>query len=320
MVDWEMDNSPRRWTEIQTIRDLEQSRAMRFRPELLPVLLDYFGLTRGMEVLEVGCGPGTMALYFSEGLAPGHVTGIDLENAFIRHAARKAIRAQISNVSFRVGDAYNLPFEKEAFDAVVSYTSVGVLTDPEKAVREMIRVCRPGGTVSLGEAVSGPWGMGFTGVDSLEVSDSFTGSRRFHQLTQKAERLRLSGPPSGIGSPRWPASSFMGLLHHLRLSQIRFNAWGYGRSPDDYRTTRTERRIIESALSERQLRIGAAHLSPEEYSELIRLTHSRDQWLRRHAACDWDAGLSIVVSGRKGGSLPRVRRGVGEGFRRKHAT
>lgn len=315
-----MNNFPRRWTEIQTIRDLEQSRAMRFRPELLPALLDYFGLTRGMEVLDVGCGPGTMALYFSEGVAPGRVTGIDLEKAFIRHAARKAKRARISNVSFRVGDAYHLPFGKETFDAVVSYTSVGVLTDPEKAVREMIRVCRPGGTVSLGEAVSGPWGVGFTGIDSLEASDSFAGSRRFHQLTQKTERLRLSSPPSGIGSLRWPTSSFMGLLHHLHLSQIRFNAWGYGRSPDDYQTTHTERRILENARSERQLRVSAAHLLPEEYSELVGLTRSRDQWLRRHPAYDWDAGLSTVVSGRKGGSLPRMHRERGEGFRRKHAT
>lgn len=163
------DNSPKEfdWSTVQSAEVLEESRAYRFQPEWRPLLLQFLGLAPGMHVLEVGCGPGTLAPYLAEAITPGRVTGVDLDAGFIARARKKAALAGVTNVEYVVADAYHLPFPDDTFDAVTSYTTLGVLKDPEKALGEMIRVCRPGGTVSVAEGVAGPQGICFEGVDYL---------------------------------------------------------------------------------------------------------------------------------------------------------
>ena len=96
-----------------------------------------------------------MASYLAEGIAPGTVIGVDLDDEFIKRATAKDHQRAMANVSFMGGYAYHWPFPNAYFDAVISYTGIGVLPHPEMAVQEMLRVCRPGGTVSIAEAVTG---------------------------------------------------------------------------------------------------------------------------------------------------------------------
>jgi ubiquinone/menaquinone biosynthesis C-methylase UbiE len=71
------------WSTIQAAWVLEESRACRFQPEWRPLLMQYLGLAPGMRVLEVGCGPGTLAPYLAEAIVPGRVTGVDLDEGTI---------------------------------------------------------------------------------------------------------------------------------------------------------------------------------------------------------------------------------------------
>lgn len=186
------DDSPKEfdWSTVQSAEVLEESRAYRFQPEWRPLLLQFLGLAPGMHVLEVGCGPGTLAPYLAEAITPGRVTGVDLDAGFIARARKKAALAGVTNVEYVVADAYHLPFPDDTFDAVTSYTTLGVLKDPEKALGEMIRVCRPGGTVSVAEGVAGPQGICFEGVDYLG-HPCYGQERRYWELSRKVRRQSL---------------------------------------------------------------------------------------------------------------------------------
>jgi SAM-dependent methyltransferase len=294
---------------VQSAEDLEQSRASRFRPEWRTILLGYFGLRPGMQVLGVGCGPGTLAPYLAEGIAPGLVTGLDLDEEFIARAQQKAARAGSQHVRYVAGDAYALPFATGSFDAAVSYTGIGVLADPPRAVAEMVRVCRPGGSVSIAESVGGPNGIRFAGVDSLG-SEEYPGARRFHELYA----LLVAGhgrPAPGVGSRRWPAKALMGLLAGAGLESIELNAWGHVEAADDVRVLDEARRAqrlrefesLREWLSWLRDVGDFSHLGPAEIDELTVLGKRRLDWSLERPLWDWEASLSVVAHGfRSGGN------------------
>ena len=109
-------------------------------------------LKPGMQILDIGCGPGTITLDLAALVAPGKVTGIENVEAPLNVArAEAAARADTSTV-FRLGDALALPFDNESFDVVHAHQVLQHLTDPVIALREMKRVCKPGGWIAARDA------------------------------------------------------------------------------------------------------------------------------------------------------------------------
>ncbi|MGA9995584.1 MAG: class I SAM-dependent methyltransferase [Pyrinomonadaceae bacterium] len=105
-----------------------------------------FNEWRGKRVLEVGCGLGTDLLQFARGGA--EVYGIDLTQKGARLARKRlALYGQKGNTL--VGDSENLPFPDNYFDLVYSWGVIHHTPDTEKAAREIMRVCKPGGRVQV---------------------------------------------------------------------------------------------------------------------------------------------------------------------------
>jgi SAM-dependent methyltransferase len=100
---------------------------------------------QGSSWLDVGCGTGILTAAILRDAAPGRVMGVDRSEAYIAEAGR---RLSDERVVFDAGDAQALPYGSQTFDAVVSGLLLNFLPDPEAAVRDMMRVARPGGTVS----------------------------------------------------------------------------------------------------------------------------------------------------------------------------
>jgi SAM-dependent methyltransferase len=103
-------------------------------------------LTAGMRVLDVGCGPGTITADLAHRVAPGEVIGIDPDAGVLEKARANAEGAP--GVGFVVGDAADLSSTGGPFDVVHAHQVLLHLTDPVAALREMIRVTRPGGIVA----------------------------------------------------------------------------------------------------------------------------------------------------------------------------
>ncbi len=99
----------------------------------------------GKELLDVGCGTGHWASFFSEhGFT---IAGVDISPSMIRVARGKGI----PRASFAIADAHELPFDSGRFDVAVAITTLEFVRDPEAVLWEMVRCTRrPGGLVLVG--------------------------------------------------------------------------------------------------------------------------------------------------------------------------
>ncbi len=103
-------------------------------------------LRPGQHVLDLGSGTGYPAILAAQAVSPGgSVVGLDLAEAMLDRAQRKANALKLRNVKFRTADVSTLPFERGSFDAVISRFCLMFLPDVPRAVQEIARVLKPGG-------------------------------------------------------------------------------------------------------------------------------------------------------------------------------
>jgi SAM-dependent methyltransferase len=110
------------------------------------VAKDVAELTPHASVLEIGPGPGRLAVRVAE-LAPDvQITGVDIASEMVERASDLAARSRVADrVGFQVGDVAALPFPDAGFDLVVSTLSAHHWPDPATGLAEIHRVLRPGG-------------------------------------------------------------------------------------------------------------------------------------------------------------------------------
>jgi SAM-dependent methyltransferase len=105
-------------------------------------------LRPGMSLLDVGCGPGTITVDLAARLDPARVTALEQTDSALGLARAEAEIQQRKNIDFVVGDVHDLDFPDDTFDVVHAHQVLQHVGDPVQALREMRRVCRPGGLVA----------------------------------------------------------------------------------------------------------------------------------------------------------------------------
>jgi phosphatidylethanolamine/phosphatidyl-N-methylethanolamine N-methyltransferase len=108
--------------------------------------LQRMGIAPGDRVLEVGVGTGINAALYPRGC---HVTGIDFSASMLEKARERMARKGLSHVRLLEMDAAQLTFPDNSFDVVYAAYLINCVPDPVKVVREMRRVCRPGGKIVI---------------------------------------------------------------------------------------------------------------------------------------------------------------------------
>lgn len=103
-------------------------------------------LRPGSSVLDVATGTGHVAIAAARRFCQS--TGIDYVPALV-HVARRRAAAENLDVEFREADAEDLPFADSSFDYVLSAIGVMFVADHQRAARELVRVCRPGGRIGV---------------------------------------------------------------------------------------------------------------------------------------------------------------------------
>jgi ubiquinone biosynthesis O-methyltransferase len=106
-----------------------------------------FKVEKGMKILDVGCGTGNFSIKLAE--KGCRVIGIDISDNMLDTARKKATKAGY-NINFYNMDVYKLDFEDEEFDGVFSMAAFEFITQPEKALDELLRVTKKGGQVLVG--------------------------------------------------------------------------------------------------------------------------------------------------------------------------
>jgi SAM-dependent methyltransferase len=100
----------------------------------------------GMQVLDVACGTGNIAVPAAR--AGATVTGIDIASNLVEQARERA-REDGLDITFEEGDAEALAFADASFDLVATMYGAMFAPRPERAAAELVRVCRPGGTIAM---------------------------------------------------------------------------------------------------------------------------------------------------------------------------
>jgi ubiquinone/menaquinone biosynthesis C-methylase UbiE len=111
-----------------------------------PTLVASVPIVSGQRVLDVACGAGNVAI--AAALAGAEVTGVDIAPSLLERAADEGAAAGVE-IEWVEGDAEALPFEDASFDVVTSAVGVMFCSSHERAAAELLRVCRPGGSIAL---------------------------------------------------------------------------------------------------------------------------------------------------------------------------
>src|SRR5213596_3379879 len=107
------------------------------------------GITKGLKVLDLGCGDGTTAV--PEAKLGATVTGIDIARNLVEAGNKRAAECGLTNLRFQEGDASNLEqVPDKSFDLVVSIFGAMFAPKPFDVAKEMVRVTRPGGRIVMG--------------------------------------------------------------------------------------------------------------------------------------------------------------------------
>lgn len=120
-------------------------------PEKVERLVEASNAHSDARVLEVATGPGHVSFGFA-GISD-EVIGIDITEAPLEIAHEKKQERDIDNIEFVKGDAEDIPFPDDSFDVVVCRLALHHTEHPTKVIQQMVRVCRPNGTVAIDDLV-----------------------------------------------------------------------------------------------------------------------------------------------------------------------
>jgi 2-polyprenyl-3-methyl-5-hydroxy-6-metoxy-1,4-benzoquinol methylase len=224
-------------------------------------------LRPGLDLLDVGCGPGTITVDLAALVAPGRVVGLDVSAAPLAEAAQAAARAGV-DARFEVGDVYALAAADDSFDVVHAHQVLQHLTDPGAALREMARVCRPGGVIAVRDVDYGAF-VTFPADEGLD---------RWLDLYSRVARRNGAEPDAGRRLVAW--------AHAAGLRDVTASASTYcyaSPAERDWWGHSWAGRATSSSFAEQALSYGLA--TQDELEEIAAA------WLRWAAADDGWLGM-----------------------------
>src|SRR3954466_10170666 len=102
-----------------------------------------YGIGRGDEILDIGCGTGLTTREAARATAPGRVVGVDISERMLERARELTARERFENVSYELGDAQVSRFDPERFDVAISRFGTMFFSDPAAAFANIASALRP---------------------------------------------------------------------------------------------------------------------------------------------------------------------------------
>jgi ubiquinone/menaquinone biosynthesis C-methylase UbiE len=160
--------------------------------EALNRIVQWAGAGLNDTVLDVACGPGLLACAFAR--VAQHATGVDMTPAMLEQARKTQQEQGLNNVSWQQGDVYSLPFPEAQFSIVSSRFAFHHLQDPLSALKEMKRVCKPGGRIAVADMSPLPEKAAALNAAELLRDPSHVRVLPVHELRELFEQAGLAAP------------------------------------------------------------------------------------------------------------------------------
>jgi ubiquinone/menaquinone biosynthesis C-methylase UbiE len=162
---------------------------------LLPKLAELHKANPSLKLLDVGAGSGTISATLAKAIQPGgQVTAIDIKADILPRAKAVADMAGVTNIDYQQADVLGrLPFEDSTFDVTHCHQVLAHLPRPADAIREMVRVTKPGGIIAAREG----------DLETECVWPDLPGMAKFHTLTAAFIRMAGGSPKAGRQLLSW---------------------------------------------------------------------------------------------------------------------
>ena len=117
----------------------------------------HLGLRPGMQVLDLGCGPGRLTIPIAKQIGPsGSVTAFDIQQKMLERVQRKANTENLDNIKLVQGTAGAGQLGRNAYDRALLVTVLGEIPDQKTALNEIFDCLKPGGLLSITEVIADP--------------------------------------------------------------------------------------------------------------------------------------------------------------------
>lgn len=196
----------------------------RWSRDLAPLLVRYAGVREGEVVLDVGSGTGALAAAVASAAPTARITGVDPAASYVAFA--QATRAN-ERIRFEVGDAQQMRFEDGTFNRTLSLLVMNFIPDQRKALGEMARVTRHGGTVA-----AAVWDYG-AGMEMLRVF--WDAAIALHPADDKRDERHMPLSRRGELSALWRSLGLGDVVEEGLTIETRFGSF------DDYWIPFTEK-------------------------------------------------------------------------------
>jgi ubiquinone/menaquinone biosynthesis C-methylase UbiE len=146
------------------------------------VIIERLDLQPGMAVLDIGCGPGRLAIPMAKQVGPqGYVLAMDIQAGMLQRAEEKARAANLTNIRFLQAGAGEGRVGRNQFDRALLVTVLGEIPKREAALKEIFEALKPGGLLSVTEIILDPHFQTRTAVQRL-AERSGSGSKRSTEI------------------------------------------------------------------------------------------------------------------------------------------
>jgi ubiquinone/menaquinone biosynthesis C-methylase UbiE len=149
-------------------------------------------------VLEIGPGPGYFSAHVAKTLRNGRLVLLDIQQEMLDYAQKRLDKKKITNVEYRLTDGDNLDLESNFFDRIFMVTVIGEVDNKDNYLRDMYRILKEDGILSISELAGDPDKLSLAEVQSLvsahgfEVKDvfgsSFNYTVNFTKRTNRSEQ------------------------------------------------------------------------------------------------------------------------------------
>lgn len=295
------------WMDADNFHDFEATRPLLFRDDMREQFFRWFRIKLSDRVLEGGCATGVLARFIAKGMDTGTVTGFDISQNFVDYGNRKIQEEGLAGRARIVKeDGFALSFADNTFDAVVNHTYIGVLSDTMAGLKELIRVCKPGGHVSA----SGSGRRGFPAV-YWPGENPFPGETRLNELKDKYEQafLQINTAESLKQDDYWHVMRYPRLFAECGLTNITIHPYASGFSYNDsYWTDEFKAFIIKSTIkgeieaNQNTPEFAEHGFTAEDYTEMVALLMQKQDYLLTSLHGDsweWNAKMHLIVTGTK---------------------